>query len=181
MPGGDDDFSNRHRPPGAELLDRDQFDVEDESCVGADVGSGASFSVGKVGGDEDLVLGSCRHELEDLGPAGDDAVDGEGCGLAALVGAVKFLAVDERAAIVALDTVCGAGLAAGALFLDLVLQSAGESDDAGLGLVGGEKSGTCHFVILSNVLGECGAGQQDADSYQGWSDVPCSLHTDMKT
>ncbi len=52
------------------------------------------------------------------------AADGEGSGHAALVGAVKLLAVDEGAAIVALDGIAGGRLGAVALLLNFVLQAA---------------------------------------------------------
>ena len=87
----------------AALLDRHQLDLEDERGVRADVGACAAFAVREGRRDEYLPLRSDRHELEHLGPALDDALHRERGRLAAFVGAVELLPVDERAAVLADD------------------------------------------------------------------------------
>lgn len=58
-------------------FDADEFDVEDECCVGRDGLSCAAFAVSEVVGDEEAVLRTGGHELYAFSPAGDDAVEGE--------------------------------------------------------------------------------------------------------
>src|ERR1700683_5626077 len=106
------------------------------------------LSVGKICGDEELPLGANGHELQCLGPSLDHAGDGEGGGLAALVGAVKFGSVDESATVVDGDGVGGGGLGAGSGLKDFVLQAAGQGGDAGLGLVGCQELATLLLAVF---------------------------------
>src|ERR1035441_10558037 len=75
-------------------LYRQQFDLKNEGGVGANVGARAALAIGKVGRKKELPLRSHWHQLEGLGPAFDDSTYRKCRRLAALVGAVKFLAVD---------------------------------------------------------------------------------------
>ena len=61
----------------ASAFDADEFDVEDECCVGRDGLSCAAFAVCEVVGDEEAVLRASGHELYAFGPAGDDTVEWE--------------------------------------------------------------------------------------------------------
>src|SRR5207245_7457884 len=85
-------------------------------------------------------------------PALDDAGHRESGGLAALVGTVKFLAVEKRPTIVADDGVGGRGLRAGAFLQDLVLQAAGERDNTIFRFVGGQESFPFLLVRLGGLL-----------------------------
>src|ERR1700690_3598830 len=82
-------------------LDREQFHLKNEDGVGTNVGAGSSFAISQFRGNEKLPLRSYRHELKGFRPPFDNSVYRECCRLATLVGAVEFLAVDERAPIVA--------------------------------------------------------------------------------
>ena len=61
----------------ASAFDADEFDVEDECCVGRNGLSCAAFAVSEVVGNEEAVLRASGHELYAFGPAGDDTVEGE--------------------------------------------------------------------------------------------------------
>src|SRR5208282_6365463 len=104
----------REAPDVASLLalalNRDQLDFEDESGVGTDVRPCAVGAVSKIGRNEKLPLRPHGHELYRLRPPLDDSIQGKRGGLAALVGTIEFLAADERAAVVANDSVGGRGL-----------------------------------------------------------------------
>src|SRR5215472_14789769 len=81
--------------------DRNQLNFEDQCAVGRDVAvAGAAFAVGKLRRNKELPLRSDRHQLQRFGPAFDDAVHGKARRLAAAIGTVKFLAVDQNAAII---------------------------------------------------------------------------------
>ena len=93
--------------------------------------------VSEVVGDEEAVFAAFLHELQSFGPSGDDAVEREGGGFAALYAAVEEGAVDEHAFVVAFHLVGGFRASSVALSDDLVLQSALGGDDAFfLGIVG---------------------------------------------
>ncbi len=78
---------------------RDEFDIEDEGGFGGDAGS-ASFAVGEGVGDDEFSFAAHFHGADAFGPAGDDAVEGEGGGGTAIDGAIEFCAVVEPAGIV---------------------------------------------------------------------------------
>ena len=69
----------------ASAFDADEFNVEDECCVGRYGLSCAAFAVCEVVGNEEAVLRASGHELYAFGPAGDDAVEWEHCRFAAAV------------------------------------------------------------------------------------------------
>src|SRR5664280_573406 len=75
-------------------LYRQQFDLKKEGGVGTNVGARAALAIRKGGRKKALPLPSPWHQLEGLGPAFDDSTSRKCRRLAALVGAVKFLAVD---------------------------------------------------------------------------------------
>src|SRR5580692_2588071 len=91
-------------------LDREQFHFKNEGGIRANVGALSAFAVSQIGRNHELPLGPDGHELKGFGPALDHSADRKRRGLAALVGAVKFLAIDERAFVVAGHGVGGAGL-----------------------------------------------------------------------
>src|SRR5579859_3791639 len=91
-------------------LDRYQLDLKDQRCARSYVGTRAPIAICQIGRDEQLPLRSHGHQLQGFGPTLDDSIHPERDRLAALVGAVEFLAVDERPAIVAVDRVVGRGL-----------------------------------------------------------------------
>ncbi len=64
-------------------------------------------------------------------------------------GAVELRSVDQRAAVVNADGVIGGGLGPGAVGDDLILEAAGQGNDAFLGLVGGQE----RFAFLLVLLG----------------------------
>ena len=108
-------------------LDRKELDVKDQRLIGSDGTSvGAAFAISKIGRNEELPLGADGHKLQRLGPTLDDLTNGEAGGLATLVGAVEFGAIDQSAAVIADDGVCGGGLGSCAGLNDLVLQAARE-------------------------------------------------------
>ena len=96
------------------------------------------FAVAEVVRYEEAVLRALLHELQALGPSGDDLVEGEHCGLAALHAAVKHRAVNQEALVVALHLVRSLRLVAVAFTYHLVLQSAGQG----------------HHALFPGVLGE---------------------------
>src|SRR4029077_2365547 len=104
-------------------LDREQFHFKNEGGIRADVGALASFSIGQIGWNDQLPLRSYGHELKGFGPTIDYAADRKPCWVRALVGAVKFFAIDERASIVAGHGVAGGGLWSGASGQDLILET----------------------------------------------------------
>lgn len=69
----------------ASAFDADEFDVEDECCVGRNGLSCATFAVCEVVRNEETVLRASGHELYAFGPAGDDAVEWEHCRFATAV------------------------------------------------------------------------------------------------
>src|SRR4029077_7158357 len=88
------------------------------------------------------------------GPAFDHSGDRESSGLAALVGTVELRAVQERAAVIADDRVRGRRLGARALLENLVLQPAGQRDDAILCLVGFKEFKTLLLVGFAELLSQ---------------------------
>src|SRR5262249_30718407 len=92
-------------PSGLLLHDLEQLDLEHERRAGLDRGRRAAIAVGDVGRTDEPGLAAHLHLAHALGPALDDAVQGERRRLVALVGAVELGAVDERAAIVDLHLV----------------------------------------------------------------------------
>ena len=101
-------------------IDLNEFNVEDKGSAAGDVGAGASVAVAEVAGNEEAVLGADRHKLQTFGPAFDYAAQGEGDRFAALVRAVEFRAVNERAGVVDFHSVGGFRLGAFAFFDDLL-------------------------------------------------------------
>src|SRR5262249_34399306 len=92
-----------------------------------------------------------------------------GCRLSALVGAVKFRAVNQCAAVVAKNRVFGAGLGTGSRGEYFVLQTARESNNTSLRFVGRQKGfafllvrGTerreLRVLLLFHFSGECEEG-----------------------
>src|SRR5690349_11663239 len=79
------------------LADLEELDVEDERGAARDRRRLSLVAVGDGGRAHDLVLLADLHLLHGLGPAGDDAAQGELRGLAALHGAVEDRAVDQPA------------------------------------------------------------------------------------
>src|SRR5581483_11061669 len=103
------------------------------------------------GRNENLPLGAGLHQFQRLGPALDDGaghLGGEG--LAVLGAAVELGAVEERATVIDGDGVLGLGAVTAAFGDDLVLEAAGEGDDAGLVLVIGHE----RFAVLLVLVGE---------------------------
>src|SRR5690606_24204033 len=80
----------RERRMGRSLQDLEQFDVEDQGAVRRDAAGGAP-AVGQIRGNVEAPFGTFLHQLQCFGPAGDNAAYRELGGLAALVGAVKYL------------------------------------------------------------------------------------------
>jgi hypothetical protein len=66
-------------------LDREQFDVENQRGIRADLAARTALAIGQVRGNKELPLRSYRHELQGFRPSLDDLTDREGRGLAALV------------------------------------------------------------------------------------------------
>src|SRR5512145_170342 len=91
--------------PECALLDPEELDLEDEGRVRPDLAPRPALAVGEVRRDEELPLVAHLHELERLGPPGDDALDRERRRLAALVGTVELRPVDQRAAVIRLHGV----------------------------------------------------------------------------
>src|SRR5690606_5558308 len=95
------------------LQDLEQFDVEDQGAVRRDAAGGAA-AVGQIRGDVEAPFGTFLHQLQCFGPAGDNAAYRELGGLAALVGAVKYLTTDQGAFVVGTDGRAGSRSGAGA-------------------------------------------------------------------
>lgn len=87
--------------------------------------------------------------------------------MAALVGTIEFLAVDESATVVAEDCVFRSGLRSGARRQDFVLQTARKRDDVLFRFVRGEEclalfficrgnDGEFRFLLLFHFAGKCG-------------------------
>ena len=112
------------------LLHLDKLHVEDESCEGRDGLSCAALAVAESVRNEEAILGTLLHELQTFGPSCDHAVQGELGGFAALYRAVEHCSVDEHALIVTLHGVGGLWLAAVAFLEHLLLETAGQRDDA---------------------------------------------------
>src|SRR5690606_20621132 len=98
---------------GRSLQDLEQFDVEDQGAVRRDAAGGAA-AVGQIRGDVEAPFGTFFHQLQCFGPAGDNAAYRELGGLAALVGAVKYLTTDQGAFVVGTDGRAGSRSRAGA-------------------------------------------------------------------
>jgi hypothetical protein len=73
-------------------LDFQELHVEDEGACGGP-GALGFIAIGEVRGDPEAELIALFHELDALGPALDDAVEGEAGGLAAGDAGVEHLAV----------------------------------------------------------------------------------------
>ena len=86
-----------------------QLYVKDEGGVGRDRVASSVFAVGEVIGEIETVLGTLFHQLHALGPAGNDLVETEVCGLVTLVGTVEDGAVNQGPMIVAANSVSGFG------------------------------------------------------------------------
>src|SRR6266404_7022929 len=87
------------------VQDGEQLYLEDKRCVRSDTTTVAPLTIGEVGGNEDLPLGTDRHQLESLGPAFDNSRYRQGRRLVALIGAVDLCPVEESAPVVANDLV----------------------------------------------------------------------------
>ena len=103
--------------PGDSAPNGQQLDLEVQRGVGRDHAARAALAVGNGGWAGQLGLATGLHALYALGPAGDHAVEGKLGGLAALVGAVELLAVEQGAFVMDLDGIGGLGRLARA-FLD---------------------------------------------------------------
>src|SRR5450755_2706607 len=112
------------------LLNREQFDLEDQGRVRPNVGARAPVRVSKIRRNKELPFRSDGHELERFRPPFNDLTDAKGRRLSALVGAVKLRAIDQSAAVITNDGVGRRGLRARASSQDLVLQAVGQSNDA---------------------------------------------------
>src|SRR5208282_1391731 len=140
------------------FLDREQFDLKNQSRIG--LNSTAllpPLAIGKVRRDEELPLRSHGHELQRFCPPFDNLTDSKRRRLSALVGTVKFRAIDESATVVANHRVGRGGLQSGSGGQNLVLQTAGQRDNAFFTFVGGQKCISfslvchrrfCHFLLL---------------------------------
>lgn len=64
--------------------DLDQLDVEDQGRLGGDRRGTAAGAIGLSVRDDEFALGTDPHGSNALGPAADDAVEGEGRRLAAV-------------------------------------------------------------------------------------------------
>src|SRR5450759_1025946 len=90
---------------GGLLLDREQFDLEDQRRAALDLRGASRVAVGELRRAHETGLAARLHELETLRPARNDAAQRERHGLAAVDGAVEDGSVPERAAVVDLDLV----------------------------------------------------------------------------
>src|SRR5229473_4555935 len=131
-------------------LNREQFNFKNQGRTGTDTRARvrSAIAITQIRWNKELPFRSHRHELETFRPTLDDASHWERRRLSALVGAVEFLAVNQRAPVVTRDRVGRGGLWSGALGQNLVLQAARESDHAFLGLVGLQKIGANFLVSL---------------------------------
>ena len=108
------------------LLDTEKLHLENQRAVGWNGRCGAVRAVGKAGRNLEFEFVAHFHELNALGPAGNDAVQGKTDRLPALNGAVKYGAVEQCAVIMHVDRVRGFGRnGARALFEHLIFESAG--------------------------------------------------------
>src|SRR5690606_27782490 len=114
---------------GRSLQDLEQFDVEDQGAVRRDAAGGAP-AVGQIRGNVEAPFGTFLHQLQCFGPAGDNAAYRELGGLAALVGAVKYLTTDQGAFVVGTDGRAGSRSGSGTFTDDLILQTGRQSDHA---------------------------------------------------
>ena len=89
--------------------DLQQVDLENEGLIWPDETACSAWAVGEVRRDKELDFSTLLEELEPLGPAGDDAIEGKLDWLIVLVGTVELGAVDERAAVVHLHGIGGLG------------------------------------------------------------------------
>src|SRR5690606_18214471 len=119
----------RERRMGRSLQDLEQFDVEDQGAVRRDAAGGAP-AVGQIRGNVEAPFGTFLHQLQCFGPAGDNAAYRELGGLAALVGAVKYLTTDQGAFVVGTDGRAGSRSGSGTFTDDLILQTGRQSDHA---------------------------------------------------
>ena len=115
--------------------DLQKFYFKNQRLIWSNGTAGTVGSVGEVRRDEELDFSAFFDELNTLGPAGDHAIQREFNRLVPFVGAVKFLPVEQRAAIIDQDGVGGLRGFSGSRFEDLVLKSAGGLFDAGFGCV----------------------------------------------
>jgi len=145
------------RASRAELfaVNAQQLNFKQQCGVGRNHAPGAAFAIGDGCGAGQLGFAAHLHALHAFGPAFDDAVQGELDGLVAFVGAVKFAAIGEGAAVVHLDLVAGRGAGAIAVLERAVHQTAG--GDHGAGFLGRGRAGS---------VSSPGSGQD----YQGGSE-----------
>ena len=95
------------------LVDREQFDLEDQRLIGSDAIAGAPLLVRKVRRHDDAPLRADRHQLQRLDPAGNDAIHRERCRLAIFDRTIEYRAVDQRAGVVGRHSVVEARLRSG--------------------------------------------------------------------
>ena len=105
------------------------------------------FTVRQVSRNDQLPFGTHVHLHQRFRPALDNAADRKLRGLAAFVGAVKFSAIGERAAIVNADGVGGAGNRAGAIRQHEILQAVRQNIHAGLVFIGRKISFAIRFIF----------------------------------
>ena len=114
------------RPQCPRLLNAEEFHLEDEGAVGRDCRGCARRAVGQVGRNLELEFVAHFHELEALGPAGDDTVQWETGRLPALPRTVEHGTIKQCAGVMDCHFVGGFGRnRAGALVHHLVFQAAG--------------------------------------------------------
>lgn len=130
--------------------DFQELDFEDERLIRPDGSAGSAGAIGEIRGNEELDLSTFLDELDAFRPARDHTVERELDRLVPFVGAVKFRAVEQGAAVVDQNDIRGLGSLAGSGFEDFVLESAGCLLDAGFGGVFGKEGlalfecGLCH-------------------------------------
>src|SRR5262249_16710451 len=110
-------------------LNRNQLHFEDQRLFRTNRAF-SRWTIGEIGRNEELPLGSYGHQLQSFRPAFDYAAQREGGRLVAFVGAVELGAVDEGPTIIANHGIAGCGLGTGAWSEDLVLQTVRQSLDA---------------------------------------------------
>ena len=86
-------------------LNVEELDFENEGGVRSNFWWRSSFAIGEVGRNEELELGADRHELQTFGPTGNDSVEGELDGLAAVDRTIEDGSVRKGAVVVNFDGV----------------------------------------------------------------------------
>ena len=116
------------------------------------------LAIGQLGRQEELELGTDRHQLHAFGPARDHLVEREGSRLAAIDGAVELGAIGQGTGVVHLDDVGSLGLGAVTHLLDLILQAGFGALHALFLGVGGQVLFTL-LQVVHRILVSLGLGQ----------------------